>query len=197
LPAPHLADLGEPTRLVPLTVWAIPTPAPAGVLPPAAAARAIATFSQPGDLVLTHGGPGTLADAANYLHRRHRTHDPADPDTPRGHGRTAGLVIDHPTPTQPTVLLARFAHHVARLRPGGFLLTVHSPAAGPHDPLAAAILAAQAAGLRYLQHLIVLAVPITGGRLAPPPAPRGHSGRLLVPAHLDVAVFTTPGGSHA
>lgn len=186
---------------MPLTVWTTPTPAPAGVLPPAAAARAIATFSQAGDLVLTRGGPGALADAASYLHRRHHALDPTDPAAPPGTrhrpGRTAGLVIDHPAPAQPTVLLARFANLAAQLRPGGCLLTVHPPTDGPYDPLATAILAAKAAGLRYLQHLIVLTVPITAGRLSAPPTPRHHDGRLLTPVHLDVAVLTTPGGSRA
>ncbi|OHV40838.1 MULTISPECIES: hypothetical protein [Pseudofrankia] len=199
MPAQHWAELGDPARLVPLTVWTTPTPTQPGLLPPAAAARAIATFTSSEDLVLTVGGPAGLADAASYLQRRHHALDTAETTSRTGWSGPAGLVIDHPTPTPtaPTTLLPRFVGLAAQLRPGGFLLTVHPPASGPLDPLAATIAAARAAGLRYLQHIVALTTPISSGALTPPPASRTTAGQFLTAVHVDLAVFTTPGGHRA
>jgi hypothetical protein len=185
--------------LMPLTVWTTTVPGRAGCLPAAVAARAIATFSKPHDLVVTIGGPAYL-DAARYLHRRHRTaHRTATPPPSRRPGEFTGgaaaLVIDHPATGSAADLLDGFADVVRLLRPGGFLLTVHAPTGGAVDPLAATIAAARATGLRYLQHLVALTAHITASGLPAPPA--DPSDRLLAPAHTDLAVFTLPGGGHA
>ncbi|MBL7486516.1 hypothetical protein I6A60_40300 [Frankia sp. AgB1.9] len=181
--------------LVPLTVWPTPTATTPGVLSPGVAARLIATFSKPGDRVLALDGPAGYADAAGYLHRPYTARPAAAVlagDTPTG---PVGLVIDHPPAAPAEQLLARFATVARLLTGGGFLACVHPPAAGPRDPLATAIGAGEAAGLRYLQHLVALAVPIRHGTLTPPRD--ATTGGLLTAVHTDVAVFTTPGGDRA
>jgi hypothetical protein len=191
----YAADPNDVASLVPLTVWPTPTATTPGVLSPGVAARLIATFSKPGDRVLALDGPAGYADAAGYLHRLYTTGPAAavlDGDVPAG---PVGLVIDHPPAAPAAQLLARFATLARLLAAGGFLACVHPPAAGPSDPLSTAIGAAEAAGLRYLQHLIALAVPIRHGTLTPPRD--AMTGGLLTPVHTDVAVFTSPGGDHA
>ncbi len=189
--------VGDHPRTVPLTVWPTMTDAPPGDIPPAAAARAVAAFSTPNDLVVVIDGPAIFRDATTHLHRRYmavsRPGGETDgPDFSPMAG-TAGLVIDRPPAGTPQVLLPGFVRTAGMLRPGGILLTVPTPTSGPTDPLAAGITTARAAGLRYLQHIVLLTTPITDGHLHPA-GPRRPAGGLLTPVHTDLAVFTTPGG---
>ncbi len=190
---------GEQPRAVPLTVWPTRTASPPGCVTPAAAARAIATFSKPDDLVVVVDGPTVFRDAAAYLHRRYlaMSRDWLGTDdfgTP-GIAGAAGLVIDHSAIGDPQTLLPRFIQTAGMLRPGGVLLTVHTPTGGHTDSLTVSIATGRAAGLRYLQHIILLAAPISGGQLHP--AEKGRTPRgLLIPVHTDLAVFSAPGGSH-
>ncbi|WP_241255367.1 hypothetical protein [Candidatus Protofrankia californiensis] len=188
----------QTSSTVPLTVWPTLTDTQPGAIPPAAAARAIATFSQPDDLIVVIDGPVIIRDAAIHLHRRYTAVSRPTTDTggrawpsPAGH---AGLVIDYPPAGDPQTLLPAFVQTAGLLRPGGILLTVHTPTAGATDPLTTGITTARAAGLRYLQHIVVLTTPISGGRLHPAGHPHIPPGGLVVPVHTDLAVFTTAGG---
>ncbi|TCJ34510.1 hypothetical protein [Parafrankia sp. BMG5.11] len=186
-------------RIIPLTVWPTITPGIPGSLPADAAARAIATFSNTGDLVIGIDDAGILIGAADYLQRRylalHRTPRPAaTPNLTHCRERDAGLIIDHPPMAGPESLLSDLSMLAGILRPGGYLLTVHTPTGGENDPLADTITAARATGLRYLQHIIILTSPIHGDELHPPAEISSDHG-MLEPVHTDLAVFTRPGGA--
>ncbi|MCK9903616.1 hypothetical protein MXD63_26635 [Frankia sp. Cpl3] len=197
MPQPRPTRTDQP-RIIPLTVWPTITPEIPGALPADAAARAIATFSHTGDLVIGIDDSGILLGAADYLQRRylalHRTpQTAATPILPHCRERDAGLIIDHPPAASPENLLPDLSTLTGILRPGGYLLTVHTPTGGEHDPLADTITAARSAGLRYLQHIIILTSPIHDGELHPLPE-NPSSGGLLEPVHTDLAVFARPGG---
>ncbi|WP_018640749.1 hypothetical protein [Parafrankia elaeagni] len=196
MPKPRPVRTEQP-RIIPLTVWPTTTPHTPGELPPNAAARAIATFSHNGDLVIGIDDSGILTGAADYLHRRYtrlsRNQRPdATPTIQRCRERDADLIIDHPPAGDPESLLSDLSGLTGLLRPGGYLLTVHTPTGGVNDPLADTITAARATGLRYLQHIIILTSPIHDGELHP--HTERASGGLLEPVHTDLAVFTRPGG---
>ncbi|WP_018503443.1 hypothetical protein [Parafrankia discariae] len=195
MPQPRPTRVEQP-RIIPLTVWPTTTPGIPGSLPAEAAARAIATFSNTGDLVIGIDDTGILIGAADYLHRRytalHRT--ATTPVITHCRERGAGLIIDHPPIAGPESLLSDLSMLAGLLRPGGYLLTVHTPIGGVNDPLADTIIAARATGLRYLQHIIILTAPIHDSELHP--HTEGLSGGgLLEPVHTDLAVFTRPGGA--
>ncbi|WP_018637371.1 hypothetical protein [Parafrankia elaeagni] len=197
MPQPRPTRTDQP-RIIPLTVWPTTTPEIPGALPADAAARAIATFSHTSDLVIGIDDSGILIGAADYLQRRyhalHRTQrSAATPILPHCRERNAGLIIDHPPVTTPDTLLSDLSGLVGILRPGGYLLTVHTPIGGEHDPLADTITAARAAGLRYLQHIIILTSPIQGDEIHPPAENPIRIG-LVEPVHTDLAVFARPGG---
>ncbi|WP_085016475.1 hypothetical protein, partial [Frankia sp. KB5] len=141
---------------------------------------------------------GILTGAADYLQRRylalHRTQRPAATSIIKScREHDASLIIDRPPAATPESILADLSTLAGILRPGGYLLTVHTPSGGANDPLADTITAARAAGLRYLQHIIILTSPIRDGELSSlAENPRG--GGLLEPIHTDLAVFTHPGG---
>ncbi|OHV23952.1 hypothetical protein BBK14_23505 [Parafrankia soli] len=198
MPQPRPTRTDQP-RIIPLTVWPTITPGIPGSLPADAAARAIATFSNTGDLVIGIDDAGILIGAADYLQRRylalHRAPRPAaTPILTHCRERGAGLIIDHPPTTSPENLLPDLSTLVGILRPGGYLLTVHTPTDGATDPLADSITAARATGLRYLQHIIVLTSAIHGDELHPPAETSSDHG-MLEPVHTDLAVFTRPGGA--
>jgi|GEM_PF-4527415 len=203
---PHGA---EPEGDIPLSVWATATPCPPGSTSPEYASRLVATYSRAGQSILLTAADPVLTAAAHYVNRTVITWPIADERETGPAGRanaagwvmsalrqTADLIIDRPPLHAAEDTLSRFLDLAAMLRPGGYLLTVHTPTAGPVDPIAISIAAARAASFRYLQHLILLAVPITGGRLGIPPRDAASPDRLLTPAHTDIAVFTS-GGSHA
>ncbi|WP_018504169.1 hypothetical protein [Parafrankia discariae] len=196
MPQPRPTRTDQP-RIIPLTVWPTTTPGIPGALPPLAAARAIATFTHSGDLVIGIDDTGILTGAADHLHRRytalHRTQNPTGKAITHCQERDAGLIIDHPPATTPERLLCDLSMLAGLLRPGGYLLTVHTPTGGATDPLADTITAARATGLRYLQHIIILTSPIDDGELHPhTEIPLGVG--LLEPVHTDLAVFHRPGG---
>lgn len=197
MPKPRPSRTEQP-RIIPLTVWPTTTPQTPGELSPDTAARAIATFSHNGDLVIGVDDTGILTAAADYLHRRYTgIHRPQRSDaTPiwrRCRERDADLIIDHPPITGPESLLTDLSGLAGLLRPGGYLLTVHTPISGVNDPLADTITAARATGLRYLQHIIILTSPIHDSELHPHTLEPCGVG-LLEPIHTDLAVFTRPGG---
>ncbi|MCK9931107.1 hypothetical protein MXD62_28850 [Frankia sp. Mgl5] len=195
---PRASHIEQP-RIIPLTVWPTTTQQTPGALPAEAAARAIATFSHSGDLVIGVDDSGILTGATDYLHRRYAgLHRPqrsgTTPRITRCRERDAGLIIDHPPVAGPESLLSDLSMLAGLLRPGGYLLTVHTPTGGATDPLADTITAARATGLRYLQHIIILTAPIHDSELHP--HTEGLSGGgLLEPVHTDLAVFTRPGGA--
>ncbi|WP_239406176.1 hypothetical protein [Frankia sp. Cj3] len=193
---------------VPLTAWLGEIMTPSG-LPSSVLVRAIATFSQPADRIVTIDAPPGISHAADHLHRRlHLIFRPADGGLAVSDGgglprHTAGLVIDY----QPAMIdstgdvfpdpfLADYIRAGGMLRPGGILLVVIAPGNPQCDGLARTVTAARGAGLRYLQHIVVLTATVTDDRLTRPPAGIPADGRLLTPAHTDIAVFTTPGGRH-
>lgn len=206
--APPRGDHDNEEKSVPLTAWLGDSTTPSG-LPPSVLIRAIATFSQPADRIVTIDAPPGIRHAADHLHRRlHLTFRPTDGGAavsasdglPR---HTAGLVIDYqPAMIDPTgdvfpdPFLADYIRAGGMLRPGGILLVVIAPGNPQCDGLARTITAARGAGLRYLQHIVVLTATVTDDHLTPPPAGIPADGRLLTPAHTDIAVFTTPGGRH-
>ncbi|CUU60628.1 hypothetical protein Ga0074812_14345 [Parafrankia irregularis] len=196
MPQPRPSRTTQP-RIIPLTVWPTATPEISGALPAEAAARALATFSNTRDLVISLDDRGILTGAADYLRRRYialrRTPEGTIPGSTRNWDGDAGLVIDHPPAASPETLLADLSTLARMLRPGGYCLTVHTPAGGSADPLADTITAARAAGLRYLQHIIILTSPIQDDGLHPPAdIPSDHGP--LHPVHTDLAVFAKPGG---
>jgi hypothetical protein len=205
----RIPEAADTDGSIPLSVWATATPSPPGTTSPDYASRLVATYSRAGQTILLTATDPILTAAARYVSRTVITWPITDPretgPTGRFHaagyvmsalGQAADLIIDRPPPQAAADLLARFLGLAGMLRPGGYLLTVHTPTAGPLDPMTASIAAARAAGLRYLQHLILLAVPITGGQLGNPTGDKAPPDRLLIPAHTDMAVFTS-GGTHA
>ncbi|WP_239341592.1 hypothetical protein [Frankia sp. CiP3] len=207
--APLPEQRADEQQYVPLTVWLGETTPPPG-LSPSTLLRAIALFSQPNEAIVTIDGPPGVHAAADYLHRRLHTtarHTGTGMVTPAGGSfpcHTAGLVIDYqPDMVDATVddfpdpFLADYIHVRGILRPGGIFLVVIAPVRPQLDGLARTITAARGAGLRYLQHIVVVTAPVTDDRLAPPVAGLPVDGRFLIPVHTDLAVFTTSGGRRA
>ena len=95
---------------------------------------------------------------------------------------------------------ATFAGCWQLLRPGGLLVTVtcNTPQGGQLIDLAGhSVAVAQHVGFGYLQHVIALLGPVTGGAIHPPGylsvAPDGtHDRSACRPVHADVCVFTKP-----
>jgi hypothetical protein len=205
----HLYLDTDSGALIPQSVWATSTPSPPGHASEETAARLIATYSYRGSTIALTMPDPVLSAAGRYLHRqvliRPVPHDRGDiPDRPARRALSSSrrgtiavdLIIDRPPLRAAETILSRHIHLAATLRPDGYLLTLHTPTGGPIDPVAVSIAAARAAGLRYLQHLILLATPIIAGQLQPVVYRQPRADRLLTPAHTDVAVFTT-GGAHA
>jgi hypothetical protein len=171
-------------------------------------------YTRDGDVVLDLDNHPTVASAARYLHRH-----PATITTDGEHTRVrftddrpararlaeegiALLLAGLPRPGGDRLGLhstTEAMHQWHRLlRPGGFILTA-LPAAGTHpgriSRRSTVITAAQAAGLRYHQHLPVLLVPLpaleprTDAATAASTRPALLDGRH-VPIHMDVLAFT-------
>jgi hypothetical protein len=96
-----------------------------------------------------------------------------------------------------------FAAAARLLRPGGYMAVVCRrgvPRPRPLDRVATCVRCASAAGLSYVQHVIALAVPIRGDRLAADEVPSqvlnashaAAAATLVSPVHDDVCVFTRP-----
>jgi len=89
------------------------------------------------------------------------------------------------------------------LRPGGVLAVITSPAA-PGGPLVgtfgsagaagSVVAAARAAGLVYVQHIVLARAAIDGDRLTPAAPGTGPATPGGSPVHDDLFVFTKPGG---
>jgi len=230
---------------VPLSIWpGLPAPRSgpygpcAGPVTAAAAARVIAVFSRPGDLVAAPDGSAAVIEAAAAAGRpvlglipapvrdgraiaglRARL-DPAarpfarlrpggpdlllaagDPDA----AQAALAIIGCPGPgccaggpepggeDGPGVLHAACQRV---LRPGGVLAVITASPAAPDGQLAdlagQAVAAARAAGLVYVQHIVLVHAAIRDGQLAPGQDAAGLPGGCRV--HSDLLVFTKPGG---
>jgi hypothetical protein len=88
-----------------------------------------------------------------------------------------------------------FAACERALRPGGVLAVITGPAAPAGtltDTAGNIAAAARAAGLVYVQHIVLVRAAIDGDRLAPAadPGPAVPGGS---PVHDDLLVFTKPG----
>jgi hypothetical protein len=165
---------GEPP--VPITVWHIPRAPGDPAVPAALGRRLVANYTRPGratvDLTSTAPAPRTTR-------------------------RPSELVITqwpppaHPQP-DPSAHLASCAVH---LGPGGCLaVVVHEPPT--YDILGVLVGAGRAAGLTYLQHIVVvhhLHTPSDDEAAQPTDAARLKPGQVHVRVHTDVLVFRRPG----
>jgi hypothetical protein len=195
---------------LPLSIWpGVPgpqCPAPDPDLPPcpgAAAALVIAAFSRPGDLVAVPG-PGCPALAAAAASTGRRVLDIADQDGQPGDASCAALVVtafSAAPPARDTAACQTALHAACQraLRPGGILAIIAGrPAPGQIPDLAHAVASARAAGLIYVQHIILIHAAINGGRLRPfpgqpaKPCPGGSPPGTRI--HADLLVLTKPGG---
>jgi hypothetical protein len=215
--APGPAELG-----VPVSIWpGLPAPAdrsPAacpGPVTAATAARAVAAFSRPGDLVATPDGSLAVIEAAAAAGRRVLGLIPA------GGRAVAGLPVgvdpaarplarlrpggpgpgccSSPEPGGADGLALVYAACQRVLAPGGVLAVVTATRAlgGQLTDLAGhAVAAARTAGLVYAQHIVLVHAAIDGDHLAPDPAATALASRVGGhQIHSDLLVFTKPGGA--
>jgi hypothetical protein len=194
-PAPPPAPAPDPTGdvvpgdpPVPITVWHIPRP-PAGTLTSAALVRRlIVNYTRPGARVVDLTGCGQLTAADS---------------------QPAAMVITA-WPAGRVTATAYLTSCARALRPGGFVAVVITATDTP-DQLGDVVTAARAAGLVYLQHIVVAHqfTPHTGPSHTgsnPEPEPHGdthrpaagldHHGRHLR-VHTDLLVLMLPGDAHA
>lgn len=193
-PAPPPAPAPDPTGdvvpgdpPVPITVWHIPRP-PAGTLASAALVRRlIANYTRPGAHVVDLTGCGQLTGADSQL---------------------AALVITA-WPAGRVTATAYLTACALALRPGGFVAVVITATDTP-DQLGDIVAAARAAGLVYLQHIVVAhqftphaepgrtgsadAEP-HGGTRRPAGGLDDHGRHLRV--HTDLLVLMLPGDARA
>ncbi|WP_062993964.1 hypothetical protein [Nocardia anaemiae] len=202
--------------VVPSTVWAAGSDPldPGDRWPQPIVSRAVREFSAPGGRVLLLGWPApttrgglhavaadTVAACASVEGLGRTAHH--KPGTGTGTDEAVDLVLvsllaDHLDPVAAAEHLTTLAVH--RLAMGGLLVVLgrcrHSRSGVLIDPAGAAVAAAQAADLLYLQHII--AVPVTGTTItATPPADAPDSGADRGPvvhtvAHTDVFAFLLP-----
>lgn len=179
LPDDEARENGEPelTDPVPITVWHVPAPPAAAVMSAQLARRLTVNYSPRG---------GTVVD----LTTGHR------PRTPPAAEAVALVITSWPH------LAPGLAEHVAgcaaRLAPGGCLAVVVANDDIP-DLLGRIVVAARAAGLTYLQHVVAAhhlppppsAGPRDGLRGRRPSAGPGAGERQLR-VHTDVLVFRQP-----
>lgn len=140
-----------------------------------------------------------LAEALQTAHARAHHAEIASEQQAAATADTADLVLTACPPHDGTehhsTQLATTAAH--RLRPGGLLAVLtHTSTAGGRltDPTGQIVTAAQDADLLYLQHIVVLEVPIHDGTLTPPEHPTvTASSPAHQRIHADLLVFTRPG----
>jgi hypothetical protein len=206
---------GTPGLGVPLSVW------PAS--PPTEAARAVTEFSRPGDLIVVlDAGTGTVLSsvtaaaagrrvlglAAGHFAglRLDQAQGPAGCPLTQIRLGEPGVLLDPASPHAGQAALAItavppegrgevYAACARALRPGGILVVLNAPASAPGVGSAAALAAARAAGLVYVQHVIALRVPLAGGQLIPPAGAAPPPGAVCARVHSDVLVLSKPGGT--
>lgn len=204
--SPGPAELGVPVSIWPglpaLAAGHSPEACP-GPVTAATAARAVAAFSRPGDLVAVPGaGCPALASAAARTGRR--IADIADPggqpggaSCPPGQAAlavaafSATLSADGAATCQTALYPA--CHRV--LRPGGILAIIAARTAPGQIPdLAHAVASARTAGLIYAQHIVLLHAALDGGQLRPFPGQDAVScpagGPPGARIHADLLVLT-------
>jgi len=150
MPAPEpIGDVipGQPP--VPITVWHVPAARAGETVSLALAERLVMNFTHGRRLVIDLTEGEQLAQAVAAARRRHVRHDPAD--LAHGTERAALIVLGWPDPhahTEPYLTAC-----AARLMLGGCVAVVLDGIdIGVNQVL---IAAARAAGLTYLQHLVI------------------------------------------
>ena len=181
-------------------------------LDPQRLAWLIRHYTHDGDVVLDLDNHRSVADAARYLHRHPATittdgdHTRVTDDQPsharrRAEPGVALLLAGLPRPGNNRLGLhavTEAMHQWHRLfRPGGFILTALPAGSAPGrvSRRSTVITAAQAAGLRYHQHLPVLLVPLPAHDPRTEPGTAANTRPALlngrhVPTHMDVLAFT-------
>jgi hypothetical protein len=152
---------GDPP--VPITVWR--TPAGEGGLSPRLAARVLAAYTRTGDVMFDATSDQVLADAAHTAGRRYTTrHTPpaTDADTPAAALAVAGWPL--PGDIDPAIVLGGLAR---RLRRGGVLDVVIADPYRDGMPVEVGplVLAARAARLSYLQHIVAVHGHVDGDQI--------------------------------
>lgn len=220
MPHTRSTDPGTRRPRVPLGVFLASHPTATRLpawhgLNPADVAVLVRTYTRRGDLVVDLDAHPTITAAAWYLHRIPATLDgggqvrllPAPPDQPQAaqpsHHPEVGAALvlatlprpGVPTSDRPTLVeaLCRWRN---LLHPRGYLITIPTAGAEPRQVShrAAIIAAAHEGGLRWQQHLLIVA-DVSGHELRTDPAPAMIPARLVggrhIAAHRTPLVFTT------
>jgi hypothetical protein len=190
-----------------------------GPVTAAAARQIIGAFSIPGDLVAAAGGSPAVIEAAAAAGRPVLALEPCPAPGRQRPGVPAAL----PPPADPAAGRAGlavagchgpgccgqppgggagpgpgpvFAACERALRPGGVLAVITGPAAPGGtltDTAGNVVAAARAAGLVYVQHIVLVRAAIDGDRLAPAAPDPGPAVPGGSPVHDDLLVFIKPG----
>jgi hypothetical protein len=202
---------------LPLSIWpgmpgpGCPAPNPDRDRPPCAGAGAvpvIAAFSRPGDLVAVPSeGCAALAAAAARTGRRvlripaSSGGQPGSASSAAGQAALAVTVFSGALPPDGAAQCETVLYAACQrvLRPGGVLaILAGRPAPGQIPDLSYAVACARAAGLVYIQHIVILHATIDGGQLRPFPGQDTASCPGESPPgtriHADLLVLTKPGG---
>jgi hypothetical protein len=215
MPRTRSTDPGARRPRVPLGMFLASRPAGSRLsawhgLNPADVAVLVRTYTQRWDLVVDIDAHPTITAAAWYLHRTPATLDgggqvrllPAPPDQPQtpqparnlDGGDAALVLVALPRPGVPTGDRPSLVQALCRwrnlLHPGGYLITVPTASAGGRVSHRAAIIAAaHEAGLRWQQHLLIVAAT-PGHEPRTDPTPAAIPARLVGGRH--VAAYRTP-----
>ncbi|WP_436778213.1 hypothetical protein [Yinghuangia sp. YIM S09857] len=192
----------EPVRLdVPVTVWLAPRTHPSD---PGQHATGSKAFALPSWALARL--PHIYAPAAHSGRLRLWRPTAEGPlALPRWTGSTAGIIIDltaAPQPGDPRAVAVLHAA-AAKLPPGAYLFTVTTTDPDTaEDTCGPVVRAAQALGLAYIQHLIVVNGHADGDRIIPHPGDTptpavSRTGRSVpapghAPVHTDLLVFRAP-----
>ncbi|WP_245870684.1 hypothetical protein [Asanoa hainanensis] len=167
---------GDPP--VPITVWPLPAPEPDETMSPPMGVRLVHNLTHRSDLIIDLTTGPQLARAIISAHRRGQSCSASAADW--GQDRAALIVTAWPLADSARSAEAFFGQCLASLVRGGCVavLLAHGDPIRPVD----VVIAAKAAGLSYLQHIVA-------AHRAPTP---GNRTQLNI--HTDVLVLTRPHG---